>query len=1552
MSDDQFTIDATLHLIKEGKMTSDQGFEQIRKIREYTSSLKSAERTTIYYQPQWRECLPNSAGGIPEQVVVFDTDTYLWTGLKNCGIKAVLVQPGDTYRSVQKDIYEIDPLNPKDYGMLFSALKQNKQSAEALIHAWSNQRFVPEKEGLQVQLERGIYSLLYISQALMKETLSKRCKLLYVYQGSDQPQYAAVSGFARTLRKENPALIYATVELSESAEASLDQLLSEFSADDEEVEIRYQQQKRLVRYMSLINEFGTSAIPLREKGTYMITGGFGGLGSIFAGYLANKYKARLVIAGRSPLTAEHEQKIKRWEQSGASVLYVQADISMREECAAMVTKAKERFGDIHGVIHTAGVLRDEYIFRKSVDQIEEVLAAKLYGTVWLDEATCHENLDFFLMFSSIMSVIGNAGQCDYAYANAFMDYYAHRRTSLLQTEGRGGKTLLINWPLWKEGGMTVDAPTLAFMENSMGILPISTEEGITAFEDALHMPGHQMIVLKENPLKKMKLFNSTSNSNGRTPTQGQLSEADEQMLYHRLCEDIRMITSEILFVDKDTIEMDADHSDYGFDSISTTDFINRINQKFHLELTPPVFYEFVNMGSFASYLKDNYTERMTSLYGADSSSSLLHTAESVKKVVVEPATVPLNTQAQAAENTMEPIAIIGIACKMPQSDNLEEFWLNLEAEKDLITEIPPDRWNWKDYDGDPAKEMGKTNIRWGGFMKDIDAFDAFFFGISPREAELMDPRQRIFLETVWKVIEDAGYKASALSGSKTGIFVGAGSSDYDDLLKEQKIEMQAYTPTGLFNSILTNRISYLLNFHGPSEPVDTACSSSLVAIHRAVESLRNGECKVAIAGGVNVLASPNLYIALAKAGMLSEDGRCKTFDKKANGYVRGEGSAAVMLKPLSQARQDGDHIYAVIKGTAVNHGGRANSLTAPNPNAQADLIVDAWTKCGLDPSTVSYIEVHGSGTPLGDPIEINGLKKAFHELYTAWGRQPAEKTHCGIGTVKTNIGHLESAAGIAGLIKMVLCMKHKKLLKTLHYEELNPYIQLENSPFYIVQNTKNWEKTGHDIPRRAGVSSFGFGGVNAHIVVEEYEHSSDRKEQNEPQIFLFSAKSKDILYHYVEEIRTFLLKPEANMRDIAFTLQIGREAMEERLAVVAGSIDELVGKLELYLQEKRNMENVHTGNVKSNNSSLQILIEGEEGAAFMNLLLSNKKLEKLAQLWVRGMEVEWALLHPHIRPQRVSFPTYPFEKQRYWVPTSEVEEGKNETHIARLHPLLHENTSILSEQRFCTSFTGQEFFVKEESGTNYKQVPGAVLVEMVRAAVKWSTDTQLEEHKYIQLKNNVWGSPILIHSGTIQVITALYAEGHDEISYEIYQAGQQGQEMQIYSQGYIALKDRVNHNYVDLQTLRMDCNQQLLLSVDHLPEIEEVYAGVDIILVKLSLSYNLSESMQPYTVHPNLIHAVIEVSALWQTHIENNHTHADISYHPVSIKELDIYDFCTSNMWAQIKYVPNRGAENYTPSLDVDMCDEQGKVCIRIRGLVTAPNGHLLFRADSDYVLG
>ncbi|MCP4753092.1 MAG: polyketide synthase, partial [Proteobacteria bacterium] len=317
----------------------------------------------------------------------------------------------------------------------------------------------------------------------------------------------------------------------------------------------------------------------------------------------------------------------------------------------------------------------------------------------------------------------------------------------------------------------------------------------------------------------------------------------------------------------------------------------------------------------------------------------------------------------------EPIAIVGMSSQFPMAKNIEEFWNNLKNEKDCIEEIPKDRWDWKKLYGDPQKEANKTNSKFGGFIEGVGEFDPLFFGISPREAQLMDPQQRLLMSYAWLALEDAGYSASSLSGSNTGIFIGTGSSGYSSLIANAKAPIEGYSSTGLVPSVGPNRMSYFLNVHGPSEPIETACSSSLVAIHRAVNAMETGGCDQAIVGGVNTIVTPEAHISFSKAGMLSEDGRCKTFSNQANGYVRGEGVGMLFIKNLKAAREAGDHIYGLIRGSAENHGGRANSLTAPNPKAQAELLVSAYKKAGIDPKTVSYIEAHGTGTELGDPVE-------------------------------------------------------------------------------------------------------------------------------------------------------------------------------------------------------------------------------------------------------------------------------------------------------------------------------------------------------------------------------------------------------------------------------------------------------------------------------------------------------------------------------------------------------------------------------------------------------
>ena len=743
-------------------------------------------------------------------------------------------------------------------------------------------------------------------------------------------------------------------------------------------------------------------------------------------------------------------------------------------------------------------------------------------------------------------------------------------------------------------------------------------------------------------------------------------------LLDALEKDVKTIISEIIRLEFSEIEMDISLSEYGFDSITFVELANRINEKYTIELTPTVFYGSPTAYSIVQYLSDHHRGEIRNVYSCMAEeryqlhSDNLSPSEETEQPYMSPMENDVSRETeipamiseyeqqstQAVDGATIPVAIIGASGAFPQSANVDELWGNLVAGRNLISEIPEDRWDWKAYFGDPRVEHNKTNIKWGGFMHEIDKFDPHFFGISGRDAEMMDPQERLVLEHVWKAIEDAGYRAKQLSGTSTGVFLGVCTADYKEL------QLQAGIPAAMCQWGLTNRISYMFNFSGPSEPIDTACSSSLVAIHRAVEAIRSGQCDMVLAGGVNVIASPNPYLMQSKAGMLSEDGSCKTFDERADGYVRGEGVGILLLKRLDQAKADGDHVYAVIRSSAVNHGGRASSFTAPNPNAQAEVLVKAYERAGIDPQTVSYIETHGTGTKLGDPIEIDALKKAFKTLYKKWNRPVPEIPNCRLGSLKTNLGHLEAAAGVAGVIKVMLAMKHCKLPGLVHFNSLNPYIQLTGSPFVLERDVSDWcsEVGNGGNPRRAGVSSFGIGGVNAHVVLEEYTEEAYFQEQGEnAYIVVLSAKEEDRLCEYARLLANYVSSCERNcnssvLKRLAYTMQLGREAFDHRVAFIVSDLMELHGKLTLFADGNTELDSVYKGCSKSGGVNLTQLIAGSEGSEFIRLLIQNRNLKKLSQLWVSGVDLDWGLFYDRQRPKRLSLPTYPFAKERYWIP--------------------------------------------------------------------------------------------------------------------------------------------------------------------------------------------------------------------------------------------------------------------------------------------------------------
>lgn len=511
---------------------------------------------------------------------------------------------------------------------------------------------------------------------------------------------------------------------------------------------------------------------------------------------------------------------------------------------------------------------------------------------------------------------------------------------------------------------------------------------------------------------------------------------------------------------------------------------------------------------------------------------------------------------------MESIAIIGMGCRFPGAEDPESFWSLLKNGVDAIAEVPPDRWD-VDAFYDPVQGVaGKMNTRYGGFIKNFDQFDSDFFEIPPEEAQRIDPHQRLVLEVAWESLENAAIVPSKLVGTQTGIFIGISQSGYNRLLFKDFSAIDSTDAPNTYLCFAANRLSYVLGVRGPSLAIDTACSSSLVSVHLACQSLRSGESDLAIAGGVNLLLSPEISIVLSRKGQLSPEGRCKTFDANANGFVRGEGCGLVVLKRLSDAIKDGDRILATIEGSAVNQNGLSRSVIAPNGLAQQELIRQALKNAGVKPSEISYIETHGTASYLGDAIEFQALKAVLME-----GRKPDQP--CCLGSVKTNIGHLEAASGIASLIKVVLSLQHHKIPPNLHFKQLNPYIALAGTPFAIVTDSKDWLPS--DKNRIAGVSSFGLGGTNCHVILAEApkQESIPNKDQLPFHLLTLSAKTEKALQELVKRYKEYLSNhPEVSLTDICYGANSGRSQFKHRLAIITETKAQLSHQLEAFIEKE------------------------------------------------------------------------------------------------------------------------------------------------------------------------------------------------------------------------------------------------------------------------------------------------------------------------------------------------------------------------------------------------
>ncbi|GAA2477719.1 type I polyketide synthase [Streptomyces longisporus] len=903
------------------------------------------------------------------------------------------------------------------------------------------------------------------------------------------------------------------------------------------------------------------------RGGVLVTGGTGAVAGHVARWLAGRGAPRLVLVSRSGAAAFGAGALAaELAQAGSAVEIVSCDVSERSAVGGLLAWTASGGCALSAVMHTAGVLDDGVVDRLSVERLETVLAAKAVSAALLDELTADLDLEAFVLFSSAAATLGAAGQGNYAAANAYLDALAESRRS------RGLAALSVAWGAWAGGGFAASSDAVRARVGRGAMPAMDPLLAVRALGEALEGADAALTVMdvdwaqlaagsgaagiQEMPLVRdlpeIRSLAAAGSPPGAVSHEGELAErlrglgrAEEQT--RLLTELVRSEVAAVLgHSSAEAVRDRQNFKDLGFDSLTSVELRNRLASATGLRLSSTLVFDYPTPVALAAYLRGELTGELGS----------------AAPVV-------------AAGASDEPLAIVGMSCRFPGgAESPESFWELLASGGDAVGGFPTDRgWDLEGvYDPDRGSE-GTSYTQSGAFLREAAQFDAGFFGISPREALAMDPQQRLLLETSWEALERAGIEPGSLRGSATGVFAGGFSSSYNIgmALSEQGASgVEGHLMTGNATSVLSGRVSYALGLEGPAVTVDTACSSSLVALHLAGQALRSGECSLALAGGVTVMATPATFIDFSRQQGLSLDGRCRAFSADADGTGWGEGAGMLVVERLSDAQRNGHPVLAVVRGSAVNQDGASNGLTAPNGPSQQRVIRAALANAGMRAEEIDVVEAHGTGTTLGDPIEAQALLATY-------GQGRSEDRPVWLGSVKSNIGHTQAAAGVAGVIKMVLALQHEQLPRTLHADEPSPHVDWSAGDVKLLTESVAWP--AGERPRRAGVSSFGMSGTNAHVILEQApsetatgtagpEEGADTARAvnavaDAGGAWVVSARTADGLAAQAGRLREWVVgRPGLGAAEVAWSLAVSRSVFEHRAVVLGGGRAKLVAGLE------------------------------------------------------------------------------------------------------------------------------------------------------------------------------------------------------------------------------------------------------------------------------------------------------------------------------------------------------------------------------------------------------
>ncbi|MFJ1751291.1 SDR family NAD(P)-dependent oxidoreductase [Streptomyces sp. NPDC088116] len=1126
-------LDAALHPIGLTALTQ-PGEGEVRMPFAWSGArLHATGATTLRVRLSGRE-----DGGVA--VAVFDPAGQPVFSADSLMLRPVTTDPAPGTRDAARSLFGVDWVPLAD------------SAATAVEWAWHGEAAgeLPAIVAARVETGAGLEAVHEVTatvlgwlQEWLADPATEDSRLLLLTQGATDGSdvaAAAVSGLVRSAQTEHPGRF---ILLDTEADLQLDSVLPAVAGSGEpELAMRdgVLHARRLVRATGLLVE----PAGLDQQGTVVITGGTGGLGALLARHLVTAYDVgHLLLLSRRGMDAPGAAELAA--ELGARVSIQACDVSDREAVAAVLDTVPAEH-PVTGVVHAAGVLDDATVESLTPERLAVVLRAKVDAAWHLHELTQGQNPGLFMVYSSAAATLGSAGQGSYAAANAALDALMQQRNCA----GLAGQSLA--WGLWEQSsGMTgkLDEADLARLSRA-GVRALSNAQGLELFDAAVCL-DRPLVVAARLDLAAMRAAGTSGPllralTGGPARRAAATASAGDGELATRLAAlpvgERQAVVLELVRAQAATVlghttaggvDADAAFRVLGFDSLTAVELRNRLTTATGLRLPATLVFDYPNPRLLAEFVLSGVLDE-------------------------QPEALPAvrGTTTAAVD---EPIAIVGMGCRFPGGvDSPEALWELLAAGGEGVAEFPPDR-GW-DVEGlyDPERlRPGTSYTKHGGFLLGAAEFDAGFFGISPREAVGMDPQQRIVLETAWEALERAGIVPDSLRGSDTGVYVGLMYHDYMAQTALNPADSDGFSGTGNSGSVASGRIAYTLGLEGPAVTLDTACSSSLVTVHLAAQALRSGECSMALAGGVTVMATPGVFTEFSRQGGLAADGRCKPFADAADGTSWGEGAGVLVLERLSDARKRGHQVLAVVRGSAVNQDGASNGLTAPNGPSQQRVIRAALASARLSSADVDVVEAHGTGTKLGDPIEAQAVLATY-------GQDRPEERPLWLGSVKSNLGHTQAAAGVAGIMKMILSMRHGVLPRTLHVDAPSSHVDWSAGAVELLTEAVPWQANGH--PRRAGVSSFGISGTNAHVILEEPEQVPAVEPEEAPGgavPWLLSAKSSQALQEQATRLGRWVIeRPETDPVAVGRSLATTRSAFEHRAVVVAEDLPGFVAGLQ------------------------------------------------------------------------------------------------------------------------------------------------------------------------------------------------------------------------------------------------------------------------------------------------------------------------------------------------------------------------------------------------------